>query len=297
MKKRDITSLLLPILLFSAASCSKDSKIETIESVKFSASYEDGAQTKSTAAFTMSNKSTIYGYTSGAVLSSASPMAGLPVEATATAAGILTPASSVFLPKGLYDFYSVSLNNSSSPAMNFTSGTSDQLSNGNDYLWAKAVNVAEGGTASFSYKHRAVLVQVNVAAGTGVTNLSVLDIKIDKPTAGTSSKMTLADGMIGSATAIGSTVESMAGSGNSRSSIILPLSSLPLKVEIYVNATIGGNNVTNKKYSATIPAQQYSGGTKYSVNFTISASALTFTGAQIEDWTSSTITPPSITEN
>ena len=53
MKKRDITSLLLPILLFSAASCSKDSKIETIESVKFSASYEDGAQTKSTAAFTM----------------------------------------------------------------------------------------------------------------------------------------------------------------------------------------------------------------------------------------------------
>ncbi len=295
MKKIILSYAIAMSAIFSMTSCQKNQNINPDpQEIKFYASYNGETQTKATSVFATGNKVTILGYTAGATVTSATSVPGTPVEATGGASGLLTPSAALYLPKGSYDFYSVSLNNTTAPGLTFTSGISTQLTNGIDYLWAKA-SIAEGGTASFIYNHKAVGMEVNVSAGTGVSALSVTAISITPTTASTSSKMSLADGSIGAASAIGS-LTPMSLSGTKGTYIMLPVGSVAVNVEITVNATIGGTAVTAKKYTAAIPSQAYTSGSYYTANFTVSSTALQFTGAQVQDWTNQTISGVSLTE-
>lgn len=276
-------------------SCEKSEPSNFIEESKFYASFNAETQTKATTPFTNGNKATIYGYSAGANVTSATPVSGTPVDATCGPAGLLTPTTPVFLPKGSYDFYSVSLNNGNSPNMTFSSGVSGQLSNGIDYLWAKCVNIAQGGTASFTYNHKAVGIEINVTPGTGISNLSVTSISITPATPAANSKMNLSSGSIGESNSVGA-MTPISLSGQQGKYIMLPLSSIGINIELTVNATIGGTAVTAKKYSASIPAQAYSSGYYYKINLTVSSTALQFSGAQVDDWTNQTITGISLTE-
>lgn len=296
MKKIILSYAIAMSAIFSMTSCQKDQNINPDpQEIKFYASYNGETQTKATSVFTTGNKVTILGYTAGATVTSATSVPGTPVEATGGASGLLTPSAALYLPKGSYDFYSVSLNNTTAPGLTFTSGMSTQLTNGIDYLWTKAAGIAEGGTASFIYNHKAVGMEVNVSAGTGVSALSVTAISFTPTTASTASKMSLADGSIGAASVIGS-LTPMSLSGTKGTYIMLPVGSVAVNVEITVNATIGGTTVTAKKYTATIPSQAYTSGSYYTANFTVSSTALQFTGAQVQDWTNQTISGVLLTE-
>ena len=289
MKK--ITVLLLTICaLAMLPSCQKERGIDGSErkAMKFYASYIFEAATKAPTIFPSGNKATIIGYIAGATVSSATPVAGTPVEATGGASGTLSPVSALFLPKGSYDFYSVSLNTTTPAGLTFISGISAQLSNGTDYLWAKHASVSEGGAVTFSYSHKAAGMEINVSAGTGVSGMTVTSIKFTPAKPDATSKMNLSTGTIGSA-AVKDVSTPMSLTSNKGTFVMVPLASQSLNVEVTVNATIGGTPLTGKVYTAAIPAQVYNGGTYYTLNLTVSATSMSFTGAQVEDWTSQTI--------
>ncbi len=293
--KNFITTGITIICTIFFISCEKSELSNRIEESKFYASYSGESQTKATTTFTSGYKATILGYSAGANVTSATPVSGTPVDATCSSSGLLTPNSPVFLPKGSYDFYSVSLNNTTSPNMTFSSGVSGQLNNGVDYLWANCTGIAQGGTVSFVYRHKAVGIEINVASGTGISNLSVTSIKITPTTPAANSKMSLSSGSIGEASGVGALTE-VSLSGLKGKYIMLPLSSIGINIELTVNATIGGTAVTAKKYSASIPAQAYSSGYYYTINLTVSSTSLQFSGALVDDWTGQTITGISLTE-
>ncbi len=116
MKKIILSYAIAMSAIFSMTSCQKDQNIKPDpQEIKFYASYNGETQTKATSVFTTGNKVTILGYTAGATVTSATSVPGTPVEATGGASGLLTPSAALYLPKGSYDFYSVSLNNTTAP--------------------------------------------------------------------------------------------------------------------------------------------------------------------------------------
>lgn len=278
-------------------SCEKEQRVENgkMEAVRFFASYEGEIATKATNPFTVGYKSTIIAYQSGESPLTSTPMAGTPLEATSSTGSVLTPENPLYVPKGIYDFYSVSLNSTVSPGITFTSGVSAQLANNKDYLWAKVPSVNEGGNVEFAYRHKAVGIEINLSQGSGISGLTVTSIKFTPSKADASSKMSLAAGEIGKA-AQKDVLTEMALSGSKGSYIMVPLGSLSLDIEITANLTIGGTPVTGKKYLASIPARSYEGGTLYTLNLSVSATSLTFTSTVLEDWTSQTITGVTLTE-
>ncbi|MEN6619420.1 MAG: fimbrillin family protein [Rikenellaceae bacterium] len=295
---KEITfSLLALSAIAMSTSCQREEKTEQTEqqAMRFYASYDGDVTTKASTVFPTGNKATIIGYTAGAIVTSASPVTGTPIEATGGTSGSLSPASALYLPKGSYDFYSVSLNNTTPAGLTFTAGISGQLSNGVDYLWAKHASVNEGGTVIFLYTHKAVGMEINVSAGTGVSEMSITSIKFTPGKPDVSSKMSLSTGTIEAAVTKdeSTSMNITAGKGTF---IMVPLASQALNAEVTINATIGGTPFTGKVYTATIPAQAYTGGTYYTLNMTVSATSMSFTGAQVQDWTTQTISGATLTE-
>lgn len=294
MKRREIIAI--TCIVMGLSSCNKEEiGIKTVEEMKFSASYNQEVVTKAPVPFTSGYKATIIGYVAGAAPLSATPVAGTPLEATAGAGGVLTPSTAVYLPKGSYDFYSVSLNSSTPAGITFTSGLSEQLTNQKDYIWAKHTGVSEGGVVTFGYNHKAVGVEINIAAGTGVTSMSVTSIRFTPTKPDASSKLTLSTGVIGVA-ADKDVLTSMSLSSAKGTYIMLPMASQAIGIEVTVNATIGGTAVTGKVYTGTIPARAYLSGTYYTINLTVSATSMSFTGSTVDDWTSQSITGVTLTE-
>ncbi|MHC1778974.1 MAG: fimbrillin family protein [Bacteroidales bacterium] len=293
--KREIIAMLTLSLLISGACTKERGDLKSESEIKFRASYENEVSTKAPTPFGTGNKATVIGFIAGADVTAASPVAGTPVELTGGAAGVLSPATPVYLPKGNYDFYSVSANDASSPGITFTSGLSAQLINGKDYLWAKQVNIAQGGTVILSYSHKAVGVEINIAAGSGVSSLTVTSIRFTPTKPESSSKMALSTGAIGSSTTkdalTSMNLESLRGRY-----IMLPLSSQQLDVEVTVNAVIGGVSLSGKVYSASIPSMSYTSGNYYTLNLTVSASSMTFSGSTVDDWATQTISGVTLTE-
>ncbi len=285
------------LALFSIISCQKDKKIiSSTKEIKFNASYNIGMQAKASTFFTTGNKVSILGYPVGASVASAQPVPGTPVDATGGTSGSLNPVTALYLPKGTYDFYSVSINNINSPGLIFTSGISGILANGTDYLWAKTTGISNGGTASFNYVHKAVGIEINVTAGSGLSEMAVTAISITPTTANESSRMNLADGVIGAASSVGSTLVPMSLSGTKGTFIMLPVNSVSVSVEVTINAIIGGTQVTSKKYTATIPPQAYASGSYYTADFTVNSTAIKFEGALVQDWASQTISGATLIE-
>ena len=293
MKKKIVAAVCL--IVFGMQSCQKEEISKNESEMRFSASYDVEPLTKAPIPFPSGNKSTIIGYSAGANLTSATPVAGTPLEATGSGAGTLTPESALFLPKGSYDFYSVSINSSTPAGLTFASGLSGQLVNQKDYIWAKHTSVSQGGSVTFAYTHKAVGVEVNISAGTGVSSLSVTSIKFTPTKADASSKMTLSTGVIAPA-ADKDVLTAMNLTALKGSYIMLPMASQSLDIEVTVNATIGGVSQTAKVYTGSVPARVYSAGTYYTLNLTISATALSFTGSTVDDWTTQTITGVTLTE-
>jgi hypothetical protein len=278
-------------------SCKKEESTQSVsgQPVTFKATYDTNTATKASQPFPEGNKASIFAYTSGSSPATASMVAGTPLEATAQSSGVLTPESQLYLPKGSYDFYSVSANNSTTPGLTFTNGISGILSNSKDYLWATHSSVQEGGVVNFSYTHSATLMEFNITAGSGVSSLQVTSLKFTPSKPESTSVMELANGSVSPCSQKEVLTETTL-SGNTGRFIMLPLQSLSLDVQVTINAVIGDTPVTGKIYTASVPSQSYNAGTHYTINMSVSASSLSFTGSVIEDWATQTISGISLEE-
>ena len=286
-------ALTLGVLLL--LSCSKEENELKVRETKFYASYNTNYSTKGENEFPLGNKAKIYCYNSGSTLSVSFPLAGTPKLATAGSSGNLTPSGSVVLPKGLYDFYAVSDNSSLSPEIDFESGYSQVLTNGKDYLWAKQANVNDGAIVSFSFSHRATGIEIKVSEGDGVEDLSITSVRITPPKPGVTSTMNLQTGIIGYSSEK-NPLTSIPLHNGKYFWIILPAEMFAMEVEVTVNATIGGTAFTEKIYRATVPQQTFTGGILYSLNLSVNANYMSFTGSVIQDWTTQTISDIILTE-
>lgn len=200
----------------------------------------------------------------------------------------------MYLARGSYDFYAVSCNSITKEAPAFTSGTSSDLENGVDYIWAKAANQTvgnENASVTLGLAHKAVFIEITVktAANSGIELISWEgaaatdnDNATIMPPATSGCKMSLSTGVITPATDVVSgvtasnmittAVQGTSGYGNEKkataSYYILPLvqkngsQSYELPVTFKVKVKIDGNSYTgdaatngeSKVYTAKLTA-------------------------------------------
>lgn len=215
---------------------------------------------------------------------------------TANGSGDFTGESSytMYLARGSYDFYAVSCNSITKEAPAFTSGTSSDLENGVDYIWAKAANQDienTGKSITLGLAHKAVCIEITVktAANSGIELISWEgavatdnDNATIMPPVATGCTMALSTGVITPATDVvsGVTASNMittavtgsSGYANEKTATasyyILPLAqkggsqSHELKVTFKVKVKIDGNSYTgdadtngeSKVYTANLTA-------------------------------------------
>lgn len=212
---------------------------------------------------------------------------------TANGSGDFTGESSytMYLARGSYDFYAVSCNSITKEAPAFTSGTSSDLENGVDYIWAKAANQTvgnENASVTLGLAHKAVFIEITVktAANSGIELISwesTAGVDNDNatimPPAVTSCKMALSTGVITPATSVSVSpvnmgteeVQGSSGYANEKTATtsyyILPLAqkddshSHELTVTFKVKVKIDGHDYTtantngeSKTYTANLKA-------------------------------------------
>jgi len=246
-----------------------------------------GIQTKSGSYFSEGIKGLVYAYGSGDNPRSSKSYPGTPIVTISDDGGNLFNETNLFMPKGEYDFYSISENKTNVPTIQFTDGISGSLRNGIDYMWAKkSENIVQNTAVAFLFEHKAACISINVKEGTGVTGITLKSIKIALPDS-TLSVMTLGTGEIVKSKSISSQLKEITISGLSSSAVILPLEeSINLPFEIIADIKIGTEIFTSRKYTGVLksPATGFSGGTIYKYSATVNASSISFTNAVIEDW-------------
>ncbi|MFA5849484.1 MAG: fimbrillin family protein [Bacteroidales bacterium] len=228
-----------------AVLCTK--KTDSPESrITFYGSYH--SQTKTSAFLTSGNKSAIYTFAPDEINI---PLAGTPIELSASAGGLLTCGNALFLPKGTYDFYSVSLNNNTSPALDFPEGMSGQLVNGVDYLWASVKNSSVNGNTNivFLYKHSVCKVNISITTAPEITDLYIKSIKYTLPSE-SGIRMNLKNGIVPISQYVGF-LTTLPGSDNSRTFFCLPCSAL-MVVEIAIDIVINGELFSDRVYRAAV---------------------------------------------
>lgn len=257
---------------------------EEIKEITFYGNYLSEMATKASEPFSSGNKAWIYGYKGGETPANEELVTPNQFSATAGSGGKLTSNVALYLPKGSYNFYSFSQNSSTLPQVTFTGGVSGSLTNGVDYLWAKAENIAQGGSATFNYSHSAVKLELVVVKDTGVDKVTVTEIKVTLPKVESSNKINLATGEIVPATAVAAAT-ALSTSNNSATTIMLPLSSNSLTVSVKAQVDIGELKGETREYSATIPKASYLAGTHHKVTLKIGANTITFGNATVSNWT------------
>lgn len=302
-----LTLFITSIFLF--ASCAKENCTNctplldsSLLCVSFSGGYSLQKQTKaSSTAFPTGIQTSIFAYSAGDNPTIKAPYSGTPISATSDASGnlIFNSGVNLFMPGGSYDFYSVSTNSSSVPDITFTNGLSGTLKNGVDYLWASGKNssVTANTNVAFQFAHRATAIRLNITAGEGITGLVVKNIKIGQTQEGV--VMELSTGVIPASSVLSTSKADMILASNTGTFITLPLIvGISIPVEVYVDATIGGSALTNKKYTATIPAPTggFESGTIYKFAASIGASGITFLNTTLEDWNEQTLVSINLNE-
>lgn len=329
--------LSIPFLLLSAAGCTSDElqdKPITNEKGEYAINFNGNMDLTLTKAGTenvaQDVKATISAYTSEDDVTSATAIAsnGYTVGATAGTfvgddiSGTSTPFV-MYLPKGDYDFYAVSCN-SSAAVPTFTSGVSEVLSNGVDYIYAKptpATTVPATTNVTLAFQRKAVLIEIKVK-GSDTDGLELTDWQSSNPATitppvTTGCTMALATGIITPAGSIDTeqsgevykaamTTGEVSGKESTATYTMLPVvASQTLKVKFKVKVKIGGRDAEDKTYTADLTAPNntnngngtaFLSGKKYTYNAILKANKITFTGATVADWGAITGSDPTVTE-
>jgi len=253
------------LLLFLIEGCAgKDTwLIEPERAVEFRIQ-TDSSLTKTNSVFGSSNAAIIYAFRAN---DASSPLGHTPVTANATSYGELIATHPVYLQNGNYDFYSVSVNNSSIPSLIFNNGITNGLANGQDYLWASNEDcyVYSGKIVAFNYRHLACQIKISVLAGSNISSLAINYIKFTFPS--TSGRtFNLSTGIISSSGSL-SDLSIVPGSGMTRIFLTLPCT-IPTQIEVNLNAAIDGEYTFGKSYYANLD-YVLSGGYSYDITLTL----------------------------
>jgi len=228
-----------------AVLCTK--KTDSPESrITFYGSYH--SHSKTSAFLESGTKTAIYAFIPDEINA---PLAGTPIEHCTSAGGLLTSGNTLFLPKGTYDFYSVSLNNNNSPTLDFPAGLSGQLVNGVDYLWASVKNSPVNGNTNivFLYKHSVCKVNISITAASEISDLYIKSVKYTLPSE-SGIRMNLKNGTVPSSQYVGF-MTTLPGADNSRTFICLPCSAM-MVVEIAIDVVINGELFSDRVYRAAV---------------------------------------------
>ncbi len=326
--------LLTAALLLSVASCTKEateipgtSDDNTLYPVTFSGGI-DLVQTKGDGTTTQLRsgiKAAVYVYKSTETV----PNVSNPIKKDYTVgdAGVLAPSNSgnpLSLTTGKYKFYAVSIDSTASDLAlpEFTSGVTSELSNGLDYIWAKAESQTISGgdkthNVELKFERKAVKVVINIQGGDGITldswagSADGSDAMITPPAPATPNsnsecKMTLTTGEIKPATTVSTTPVAMVKGDVAETNgvktayvsyIMLPLvesgsSPVPeVTLKLKVKNTGEASDAAERTYKTKLkyPTNGFVSGNQYTYTATLKANGITFTGATVTDWTDGTL--------
>ncbi|MGL5785738.1 MAG: fimbrillin family protein [Bacteroidales bacterium] len=251
--------------------------------VQFTAGIES-QKTKGVYAFPKSRYATIMAYTAGTVPAVA-PLSSMPYIANSP--GTLTSVSGIpmYLPNGSYDFYSVATNQKSNSNPAFTSGASEPLKNGIDYLYwnAKAQTVVPPQlSVPITYEHECTQIVVKLVSGKGITidSLSAATITPSAPGA----TMSLATGVITPATSLSSAPVAMGVSALVAQYTMLPVNSTTQAKATFTIFINGETASRNYQVSFALPSTGWTAGNSYVYQATVDANEIIFNSVNVRDW-------------
>lgn len=189
--------------------------------VTFNASVEGRNLLRSMSPMNKGIQSRVYVFDSSAGTKGSPEASGLYITSSP---GVLTGSDGykMFLSNGTYNFYAVSDNFSTIPPT-FTSGVSEPLFNGIDYLWWSAIQQDVNSSQiniPIVYGHVATQVVVELTGGEGITINQLVSAMITPPVVGAT--MDLGTGVITPATAFGK-ADKMGINGLTAQYIMLPI--------------------------------------------------------------------------
>ena len=260
--------------------------------ISFSCNYDYlTGLTKSTTSIGKGIKAVVFAFSCGDNPGSYPPFPGTPVMTTSDEWGnlLLNKGEYLFVPKGYYDFYSISENRDNSLGVSFAGGVSSALENNVDYLWASFRNsyIAVNTNICFKFCHSAVLLNIDFTEGEDIKDLEIVRVSLLPPLRG--GRMKLSDGIINDAQGVESSFEEMESVGLSAKYAMLPLrAGVNIPVEVELTAKFGGLNSEFRKCRMVIPSplNGFRGGSAYKFKAKVYAAGLDLGEAVILDWNS-----------
>ncbi len=287
MTKKFIAAIALSIVwtACSKGSAGEEGKASVVFRAGISAVVTKTASTAPMAAGTQAN---ILVFEKGADVAAAQ----MAVEGTATytadVSGNLT-GSPMVLDTRAYDFYSVSENTASAPALAFSQGKAP-AANGTDYLWAKTsknITVSDS-QVLLTYTHSMVKITVEVVPeeGGGIT-LAPGKTKVTfTPSSDQGAVLNLADGTVEPSSALAGQLP-MSMDGHSGSYIMVPLGEgNKMDFVLSLETSIAGGPALPVTYVSQVvaPSGGFRGGKEYRYTARVSQASVSFSGAQVTDW-------------
>ena len=251
--------------------------------VTFNASVEGRNLLRSMSPMTKGIQSRVYVFDSSAGTKGSPEASGLYITSSP---GVLTGSDGykMFLSNGTYNFYAVSDNFSTIPPT-FTSGVSEPLFNGIDYLWWSAIQQDVNSSQiniPIVYGHVATQVVVELTGGEGITINQLVSAMITPPETGAT--MDLGTGIITPATAFGK-ADKMGINGLTAQYIMLPIRhSAPMTLTLEISAD---NENSTRTYTTQIPLPdgELKAGNSYLFKAVINGNSVTLASVNVKDWT------------
>jgi len=177
------------------------------------------------------------------------------------------PSRLITVQSDLYNFFSVSYNNTSHPYLTFDNNYLAIPENNRDYIWAskQAVYIYNNSYVQLIYKHIATKTDITINIPESFTNVSINYIKFTLPDC-SSSYINLKTGEILPASLV-QPLSLLEGSGNNRSFLSIPCNAQK-QIEISINATVESISTNNIIYKSFIN-EPFEAGIFYTVNVDI----------------------------
>lgn len=205
--------------------------------------------------------------------------------------GVLTSVRNIPLSlyPGLYEFYALSIGNSSQalPSVDISTGFVSSLQNGLDYLASQQTNVSISGstTIGLTFNHACSQLMITILPGSSTTVIdSIASATISQPIT-TTTFLSVYTGKIPQVTTLSTTPIAMNIVDSLCNQILLPMKridSLTMNFSVYVNG-----ETDMRPYTVKIPLvdQQMISGSSYQYQINLSEEKVYISTATVNDWT------------
>lgn len=199
---------------------------------------------------------------------------------TIASSGEMTSSAPIYLPLGEYQFTAFSTNGEAINGLDISGESAISLQNGKDYLLAVVNSNFEETNIHLNFKHLSSLLDIVVETIDGAS-ISLNEMKITLPDCNESLLDRTNQRITSTHTLL--PLSSVAGSGNTRSLMILPCTSA-IMIELNVSGIVNGDSFSSKIFRCSIQPP-FIGGCKYSIKLTINPLIGIAAGISIDEWT------------